>query len=1150
MSLEQPRFLAIVNPQEDFSRVEGLLAEHGILASITPASSTELGHLLKDQWDLFLLEHSPEGPRISALISIIRARQPTAPIIVLSEAIGDEAAVSLLREGATDFVLESNLPRLVPAVQRALREARTQQESEVALRALQESELRFRLVMESTGDLLYDYDIASGTIVWSGRIDEMLGYPPDGFDRSIDGWAEAIDPEDRPVVVEALRRHVEENAPFIVEYRVRRRDGEVLYWSDRGKSLRDATGKPLRMIGAITDITAARRINEALRTSERLFRRAEMLAGVGTFEWNRRTGVLKWSEQMYKLFGVEPDTTLNIHEATHAIPAEDLEEVMASIEKAGATGKPTHYEHRLLLADGQTRFMVGVAELRFTDEIPEGIVTGVLMDQTEQIEAKRMLELRQERLELIAQVTASTVGDAPLAEQARIVAEQVVRAFRVDACVVRSVEGDLLPLLASVGIPLEQVEKPIPSSVGIAGMMIRERRAYAVNDVRHDKVTQALYQESKPTHYNFLAFAGAPLVHEEQVLGLIGIYMKAEPHAFTEDDRNHLQIVANHLAVMIANDRLFRQVRQRTEELEVQVVERTRAERRLEQQVARLRLLHTITHATTEQHTPAEIYKTVLQHIASTVSFACFLEYHPHGRVLVAGCSGRLEDLGVTRTPVDGEIHEVTRGLLEGEGQGGLILTERDMHRSQIPWVRELGTSGKAAVVATPLFVRDRSIGAFGVARPIDQPFTSAEAEFFRQLAEHVALVINQGSLYEEIQRAYSDLKASQAVLMQRERLRAMGEMASGIAHDINNALAPVIGYPDLILHLEKDMAAQSRNYLSAIQTAGRDIADTVSRLSLFYRERSATGPMEPVMLNTVAREVVDITRPRWRDMQLERGVVISIDIRLDETVPPVMAIRGELRTALTNLIFNAVDAMPNGGTLTIATATRNGWGIIEVTDTGTGMDEETLQRCLEPFYTTKGERGTGLGLPMVYGTVKRFSGDIEIESAPGVGTTLRLLLPVPERNSGTRAATADLRPEPMLRRRILYVDDDRIALEAATRLLTELGQEVLPCEDPIKALECFARAREAGHPFDVVISDLGMPHMDGRELTRRIREIDGSVPIALATGWGSTTTYLEHSPESVVNLVIPKPFSLREISAALRKLIPRDAASVPPGEG
>lgn len=273
---------------------------------------------------------------------------------------------------------------------------------------------------------------------------------------------------------------------------------------------------------------------------------------------------------------------------------------------------------------------------------------------------------------------------------------------------------------------------------------------------------------------------------------------------------------------------------------------------------------------------------------------------------------------------------------------------------------------------------------------------------------EQAARQRTQAELYSQLQRAYEDLRQSQQRAVQEERLRALGQMASGIAHDINNALAPATLYLDILREHDKQMSETSRERLALVQRALEAVANTVGRMREFYRRGSTEQEEAPVQVNPAIEHVIALTRARWDDMPKEQGFVIQVQSELFAELPDILGSSTELRDACTNLLLNAVDAMPRGGLLILRTfVSAQGRVCIEVADTGIGMDTQTRLRCLEPFFTTKGDCGSGLGLAMVYGMVSRYSGDIEIDSTPGVGTRITLSFAPAPSVSGAAAAAA-----------------------------------------------------------------------------------------------------------------------------------------------
>jgi signal transduction histidine kinase/ActR/RegA family two-component response regulator len=437
-------------------------------------------------------------------------------------------------------------------------------------------------------------------------------------------------------------------------------------------------------------------------------------------------------------------------------------------------------------------------------------------------------------------------------------------------------------------------------------------------------------------------------------------------------------------------------------------------------------------------------------------------------------------------------------------------------------------------MVAAPLLVESQVFGVLVAARA-SAGFTSAECEFLRQLSEHVALAAHQAQLYAALQEAYENLRQTQQAVLQQERLRALGQMASGIAHDINNAISPIALYTDSLLEREPQLTAQGRGQLQTIQRAIQDVAATVSRIREFYRAREPELLLTAVQINELVTQVVELTRARWSTQPQQRGITIEQHSQLQAGLPAIMGAENEIREALTNLVFNAVDAMPQGGQLTISTrATAAGKVQVEVRDTGIGMDEDSRAHCLEPFFTTKGERGTGLGLAMVYGMAQRHGADIDIESAPGKGTSVRLVF----RAAGVAAPeiqpVAAIVPRGL---RILVVDDDPVLLRTLRDILEQDGHTTVAASGGQQGIDLARAALAAGQHFSAAITDLGMPHVDGRQVASALKALSPQMPVILLTGWGQRLLSDGDIPPGV-DLVLSKPPKLRELREALARLV------------
>jgi CheY-like chemotaxis protein/anti-sigma regulatory factor (Ser/Thr protein kinase) len=372
--------------------------------------------------------------------------------------------------------------------------------------------------------------------------------------------------------------------------------------------------------------------------------------------------------------------------------------------------------------------------------------------------------------------------------------------------------------------------------------------------------------------------------------------------------------------------------------------------------------------------------------------------------------------------------------------------------------------------------------------------------------------------------------------------------MASGIAHDINNAISPISLYTEAMLSRET-LSDRARGYLTTIQRAVDDVAQTVGRMREFYRPREQDLHLADIELNPLIQQVVDLTRARWSDLAQQRGIMIELEPELAGDLTTIRGAENEIRDALTNLVFNAVDALPQGGKILIRThadsMTLPHGGIepcarLEVVDNGTGMDEETRRRCLEPFFTTKGDRGTGLGLAMVYGMAKRHGAGLDVESAVGQGTTIRLTF-----RAGTQApASTSRNPSPMFAMRslrVLLVDDDPSLLESLRTALEDEGHKVVSTSGGQAGIDAFRESQKAHRLFDIVITDLGMPYVDGRQVVASIRSMSPGTPIILLTGWGQHVANDNEKPPQVDRL-LGKPPRIRELRTALAELTGRRA--------
>ncbi len=370
----------------------------------------------------------------------------------------------------------------------------------------------------------------------------------------------------------------------------------------------------------------------------------------------------------------------------------------------------------------------------------------------------------------------------------------------------------------------------------------------------------------------------------------------------------------------------------------------------------------------------------------------------------------------------------------------------------------------------------------------------------------------------------------------QMEKLSALGELASGVAHDFNNTLAGILGRAQLLLRTTNDPEKMKRGLDIIIKTA-EDGAKTVKRIQDFARQRRDHN-FELVLVDQILTDASEITRPRWKNWAEASNIYINLDLHTGSKAR-VMGDDSELREVLVNMVFNAIDAMPAGGTLSLSTRSIGESVVISIADTGVGMDPDVRSRIFDPFFTTKGKAGLGLGLAVSFGIIRRHGGNIEVDSELGSGTEFRIVLPL-------AAVSADsitpeiVKPTPQpcislvqdqVQTRILVVDDEEFVRELLKEILESEGCKVSLAESGTEALELFSASQ-----FDGVFTDVGMPGMSGWELAHAIREQSEMIPIAVITGWGEAVGSNEQKAAGV-DWVVAKPFTADRISELVRDI-------------
>jgi signal transduction histidine kinase len=542
---------------------------------------------------------------------------------------------------------------------------------------------------------------------------------------------------------------------------------------------------------------------------------------------------------------------------------------------------------------------------------------------------------------------------------------------------------------------------------------------------------------------------------------------------------------------------------------------------------------------------------SIAEALRATVELVCSQGDWRLGHALLVDEAGDLVSTGIWNDASGGRFERFKQRSHGTRFPAGVGLPGTVLARGRPVWIEDVTQApnfprrrfnedhGLRTALGVPVLVRDqvRAVMEFFRDR-VDAP-DARLLELMGQIGAMLGRVIERESARDDLAMAnaqltdtLAELKLAQGRVVQQERLRALGQMATGIAHDFNNALMPIRGYAELLADLpDIKTNPDAQAYLRTILTASGDAAAVVSRLREFYRPVADEDVQVPVDLSRIARQIVDLTRPRWHNEALMRGVAVTVDTEVVD-VPPILANEPQLREAITNLVFNAVDAMPTGGRITIKTAVVDGLVSIAVRDTGLGMTEHVKRHCLEPFFTTKADRGgSGLGLGMVNGIAQRHHGTLSIDSAVGLGTTVTLSFPAVE-HAGKTVGQVLLRPI-SAGLRVLVVDDVPAARELLRDLLVADGHQVTMSPNGLDALSCLSR-----WDYDLVLTDRSMPLMTGEKLAAAIKQSEKPLPVVMLTGVGQMMIDTSECPFGV-EVVLPKPVTRESLRNALAALCP-----------
>ena len=523
---------------------------------------------------------------------------------------------------------------------------------------------------------------------------------------------------------------------------------------------------------------------------------------------------------------------------------------------------------------------------------------------------------------------------------------------------------------------------------------------------------------------------------------------------------------------------------------------------------------------------------------------------------VVSGAVGVIRDI-TERKQAEREIREgkeFLEKIIKGSKDGIIISDEMGTILSVNEAVEQMLDLSKEEIVGkhtSELIMDDedekkRIVEKMGVM--FDTGFASYEARWERKDRNYVEIECYSSLIKDEkgniiaglsIARNISERQQMQHQLFQSEKLRSLGELAGGVAHDFNNILAAILGRvqllkmqfkpPDGITEKRKSMVDLVKS-LEIIEKASFDGAETVRRIQEFSRKRVDDKEFTPLNINELLENALDFTRVRWKDNAESQGIKFNIQTEYSP-LPATLGSASELREVFTNLINNALDAMPEGGSIDVKTTVEENTISIDITDTGGGIPEEIRNRIFDPFFTTKGVQSTGLGMSISYGIINRHKGTIAVKSAEGQGTTFTIKLPVVAKSLDKREIIKSV-PLQKRRARILVVEDEDEVRQLLSDILASEGHEVEAAANGSEGIKVFSQ-----NTFDLVFSDLGMPDMSGWEVADEIKSINSTVPVILVTGWNVEITNSEKRTDSV-DKIIQKPFEVKQVLRTVQEVM------------
>ena len=991
---------------------------------------------------------------------------------------------------------------------------------------LRDSEEKLRLIFSSMPDGVTVTDVNGKIMEENDAGIKLSGFTSKDQVIGLNGF-DFIASSDRSRALADLPKIFKTGVRGPLEYRMVSNDGREYDGEIIAAMIRDKSRNPQGFITVIRDVTERKKAREELQESQEMTR--GMLESAATGIYLVQDGKFEYVNPLFSgISGYVSEELLGSDSMNYIHPDDREVARIKVIENLKGINDLPH-EFRFMRKDGQSTWILEkVASIEYKGR---RAAIGSFMDiserkRIEEVLRQRSHELEQRTNQLLAlqKITASIQSTLDLKEILQQVANGVVHNLGFDHALILKVDEAANVARGTVFATRDDVSK-----VSEVQATIRKRLTeIEVPQVRgYSKVVDNSLDGKATIMHDFFEVASTILTQDESnaVAELLDVKTVIVMPLFARDRHvgsilaltkqeeiggillEPLRILSDQAGFAIENADLYRGVSEFAQ---------------------RLSVISALSKILGSSLDIKGVYRAFTEEIKKVMDF---------DRTSIAMVEGDQLRYFVVAEEVDTELKDGATLPLSDSATGVVVKTKKTIiepdfdKEMKFPIDHMYYRSGLRSAIRVPLFSKGEVFATFNLASRRPNAYGEREKEILEQVSGSLTASIENSRLFDQVKqhedellKAYEDLKLAQEYMVQSEKLKALGEMAGGVAHDFNNILAVVLGRTQLALEDVKD--EKLKKDLQIIEQTAIDAVTTVRRLQDFARVRVERN-FEVLDLKEVIESALQMAESRLVKLKEREGINIDVESKLRE-LAPVEGDVAELREGLLNIIFNAMDAMPKGGKITIEAKQTNKWATVSISDTGIGMPKEIMDRIFEPFFTTRMHKGTGLGLSVTYGIIQRHRGEISVESTVGVGSTFYIKLPVCERVVSKKHAAG--KADAVKGVSILMVDDNPEVAGILGLTLRRLGHTVVEANSGEAAISTF----EMGN-FDLVITDLGMPDMSGHEVAKIVKEMKPGTPVLVISGWGGQLN-LEEMPE--VDGVIAKPFSKDVLSEKIAALL------------